>query len=979
MKYHPPTPSGKTRRTTGAVAAGLIAAFGTSAAFAQTKPAVTTEPAQKLERFVVTGSAIPMALEESFAPVTVFSQEQLILSGANTPIEGLRGLPSFVGGTATEQDSNRGTGAANINLRGLGPNSTLTLINGRRTGQAFNNINLIPLDAIARVDVLKDGAAANYGADAMAGVVNFTLLEIPKGTSVRLTYGNTTDKDAAVTQAGIVTGVANDKTSILVAASVYQRQDVYSRDREISRDADQRPYGGNNGGSDSMTGRLDTKGNITNGGPFGNPAAANLPSRGILRDGIAAPRSLADYRQYDVNTDRYNFRELTPAIPGQQRQSYYGFIKQDLALNLRGKVDFLYSQLKTDNALASSPFTIGVPENLLNSPYLEILETPAAIAAARAANNGAGSATPLQVVNIPRYRSLELSNRRNFWTEDSYRVFAGLEADWDRWHFDTGYMYAAMDRIRGDSGFPSRTALRTEVASGAFNPFAREFSKGSWTSPTTGRTYTWDQKAALDRTSVQDKRNTKRGVELIDFKANGPIFALPAGEMQAAAGVEHRTEYDDDFFGPLYNAGDALGLNTGNSFRGERAVKAGYVETTVPVVKNLPFVHDLGLNAAIRRESFEYTNPRVVQKSKFASTDWKAGLRWQPIDDLTLRATKSTAFRAPLESELYAAVGTSFPTVSDPARKPDGTRFTPAGVQTQIQTGGNINLKPEESKAWTAGLAWSPKQVKGLFLTVDYYRIDKTNIIVTGDAQFILNSNWAGQGAGFPRVSNGVWQFDPNAPLANAIIRQPDGSLSSSNAVISVIGTNLNLARNEVQGLDYTAAYALPLANNDRLTTTLSLNQFLQWDLQRVQGAPREDFVGNFVDISSDGFSPGSIPRFKGNLVFDYKSSGRWESAFTVNWVQSFLDDPNLVNAALNGGTTIRRVDAWWTYDWIMHYNLPNTWLRGWARDTRVTVGVENILDEAPPRAVGAFNDSYDTTLHTLRGRFVHLSITKKF
>jgi len=950
----------------------------TASLHAQAAKPAKDEPVA-LARYVVTGSAIPMAVEESFAPVFVFSQDQLILKGANTPIEGIRELPSFVGGTATEQDSNRGTGAANINLRGLGSNSTLTLINGRRTGQAFNNINLIPLDAIQRVDVLKDGAAANYGADAIAGVVNFTLLEVPKGTQLRLTYGNTTNKDAAVAQAGLVTGIANDTTSILIAGSAFSRQDIYSRDREVSRSSDNRAYGGNNNGSDSMTGRLDTKGNITTGGPFGNPALANLPSRGILRDGVTAPRSIADYRQYDVNTDRYNFRQLTPAVPGQQRASYYGVMRHVFNPQIRGKVDFLFSQLKTDNGLASSPFTIGVPENLLNSPYLEILETPAAIAAARAANGGAGSATPLQVVNIPRYRSLELGNRRNFWTEESYRIFAGLEADWQRWHFDTAYMYAAMDRIRGDSGFPSRQALRTEVASGAFNPFAREFSTGSWTSPTTGRTFTWDQRASLQRTSVQDKRNTKRGIELVDFKANGPIFPLPAGELQGAAGVEHRTEYDDDFFGPLYNAGDALGLNTGNSFRGERAVNAGYVEAVVPLLKNLPFVRELGLNAAARRESFEYHNPVVVQKSKFASTDWKVGLRWHVVEDLVVRATKSTAFRAPLESELYAAVGTSFPTVNDPARRADGTRFTPAGVQTQIQTGGNINLAPEQAKLWTAGLAWSPKQFKGLFLSVDYYNINKRDIVVVGDAQFILNSNWAGQGSGYPRQQNGVWQFDPNAPLANAVIRQPDGSLSSSNAVISVIGTNLNLALNAVQGLDYTVAYALPVAERGNLTTTLSLNQFLQWDLQRVRGAAKENFIGHFVDVSSDGFAPGSIPRWKGNLAFDFKSNHAWESAFTINWVDRFLDDPNLVNATFNGGTTVRWVKAWWTYDWIAHYNLPKNFLRGWMADTRLTVGVENIADTPPPRAVGAFNDNYDTTLHNIRGRFYHFSLTKKF
>jgi hypothetical protein len=109
--------------------------------------------------------------------------------------------------------------------------------------------------------------------------------------------------------------------------------------------------------------------------------------------------------------------------------------------------------------------------------------------------------------------------------------------------------------------------------------------------------------------------------------------------------------------------------------------------------------------------------------------------------------------------------------------------------------------------------------------------------------------------------------------LAN---HQPDGSFSSSNAIISVIGTNLNLVRKEVRGLDCAAADALPPGNNDRPTTTLALNPFLAWDLRRMPGSARADFVGYFVDISSDGFPPGGIPRSKGNLGFDDKSSGAW-------------------------------------------------------------------------------------------------------
>ncbi len=979
MKHHPSSRSGQTWRAAWAARCGL-SFLAASTALAQSAPTRSTaspvikEEAVRLEKFVVAGSAIPMAIEESFAPVTVYSQEQLILSGANTPIEGLRDLPSFVGGTATEQDSNRGTGAANINLRGLGSNSTLTLINGRRTAQAFNNINLIPLDAISRVDVLKDGAAANYGADAIAGVVNFTLLEVPRGTQIRLTYGNTWDKDAAVVQGGIVTGLATDKTSILVAANVYTRSDVYARDRDVSKNADVRPFGGFNGGSDSFSGRLDTKLNTTTGGPFGVPTNTDLPAAGYLREGVAFPRSFADYRQYNVNTDRYNFRVLTPAIPGQQRSSYYGVAKHAFLKNLTGKVDFLFSKLKTDNQLASSPFTIGALEGLQNSPYLEIFESQTAISAARAANN----TTALQFISFPRYRSIEIGNRRNFFTEESYRVFAGFEGDFGRWHFDTGYMYAEMDRIRGDSGFPSRAGLRNEVASGAFNPFARNFATGSWTSPTTGRIFTFDNSAALNRTAVQDKRLTKRGIELIDFKTNGPLFALPAGDLLAAGGVEHRTEYDDDFYGPLYNAGDALGLTTGNSFRGDRKVDGAYLEAIAPVLKNVAFAHDLSVSGAVRHEKFEYTNPRVAQLSKFDSTDWKAGIRWQPIDEITLRATKSTAFRAPSEFELYRATGTSFPTVNDPSRKPDGSRFTAQGVQTQIQVGGNINLKPETAETWSAGLAWSPRAVKGLFVSVDYYNVDKKDIVVVGDAQFILNSNWAGQGAGFPRLANGVWQFDPNAPLANAVIRQPDGSLSSSNAVISVIGTNLNLSSNKVAGLDYTVGYVLPVGEG-KLTTTLALNQFLKWDLQRVEGARVEDFVGHFVDTSSDAFSPGSIPEWKGNLNFNYKVGSKWEAGFTINWVDSFQDDPNQVNPAVTGGSTFRMVKAWWTYDAIAHYALPERWLGGWAKQTRLTVGIENIANKEPPMALGAFNDSYDTTLHSARGRFMHVSVTKRF
>src|SRR3954447_19954298 len=189
------------------------------------------------ERVIVTGSYIPTAETESALPVTVYTAEVLKKQGANTPVEGLRQLPSFVGNAATENDSNGGDGTATINLRGIGSINTLILINGRRTFN-FNDINAIPIGAISRTEVLKDGASAVYGSDGVAGVVNFILLNGPgekpyEGAELYALYGNTTETDAHVRQVylrGGVTGL-DGKVSIAAEGEYYSRANLYSRDR----------------------------------------------------------------------------------------------------------------------------------------------------------------------------------------------------------------------------------------------------------------------------------------------------------------------------------------------------------------------------------------------------------------------------------------------------------------------------------------------------------------------------------------------------------------------------------------------------------------------------------------------------------------------------------------------------------------------------------------------------------------------------
>src|SRR5215212_675957 len=266
--------------TLGSLRTAVVAAVGiplviAGGAYAQTPtpgPNAPNAPVQSeatAERVIVTGSYIPTAETESALPVTVYTAEVLKKQGANTPVEGLRQLPSFVGNAATENDSNGGDGTATINLRGIGSINTLILVNGRRTFN-FNDINALPICAISRTEVLKDGASAVYGSDGVAGVVNFILLNGPgekpyEGAELYALYGNTTETDAHVRQVylrGGVTGL-DGKVSIAAEGEYYSRANLFSRDRakvagtgNTSNVGGGTGWGGPNGNSPTFAGRV---------------------------------------------------------------------------------------------------------------------------------------------------------------------------------------------------------------------------------------------------------------------------------------------------------------------------------------------------------------------------------------------------------------------------------------------------------------------------------------------------------------------------------------------------------------------------------------------------------------------------------------------------------------------------------------------------------------------------------------------------
>src|SRR5947207_674112 len=381
--------------TLGSFRTALVAAVGLPflvAANAYGQAATPVPSEATTERVYVTGTYIPTAETESALPVTVYTAEVLKKQGANTPAEGLRQLPSFVGGNngQSENDSNSGTGAAFINLRGIGTVNTLVLVNGRRTFN-FNDINALAVGSISRTEVLKDGASAVYGSDGVAGVVNFILLNGPgekpyEGAELYALYGNTTESDAHVRQVylrGGVTGL-DGKVSIAAAGEYYSRANLFARDRDISRSGDLSNdttglgLGGINNNSPTFGGRV----SVTR--PPAGSDSAYYPVTGalVLTDLANNQVTPGSYRRFEQtpssagsDPSRFNFRAFTRAIPAMEKAMYFVTGRYKIfgdGLQLYG--DIMYSKVKQDNGLAGAPFTFSSAANgdqlaIRNSPF----------------------------------------------------------------------------------------------------------------------------------------------------------------------------------------------------------------------------------------------------------------------------------------------------------------------------------------------------------------------------------------------------------------------------------------------------------------------------------------------------------------------------------------------------------------------------------------------------------------------------------
>jgi iron complex outermembrane recepter protein len=1061
-----------------------------SNAFAQLPaPAVPAEPgapppsAAEVERVVVTGSNIPTAEETGPNPVDTYRPQDIEKLGIRSTTDLQEFIPQAAGGTVNLNIGNGGDGTVQFNLRGILPKETLVLIDGKRVAYGslgaagFSSgvdINLLPFSMIDHVDILKDGASAVYGSDAIAGVVNFFLIHKFRGLEIGGTYGNTNmgaSNDMGEWEAWIKAGTGDDKTDIVVVADFWERTGgIFSVDRDISSNAFFIPWGGNDGRSSNSPGYITTTGSrliprmffgpgglpqpgvntpLPHSAPnrqtspfYKNPFAVNpnaYPGApGIHNDRVQLDQFGTQY-QGGGNYFFFNFAGFTPALPPGDRQAYYGSFTRDLCdkyLTVFG--DFKVTRSFFNSSLAAVPFTpdpfkipgtnVGFSPSGISVPIFNAWN-PFTVASATIPNffpDGSG----LPVTTGVKFRGInDTGPRAEKFTYYDYLFDVGMrgEMGWiadyfKTWNWESGFRYSrneGKDISVGEASQPGlRQALLDTDPATAFDPFL------NFTAHNT--------RAARSAVYVNLQNTGEVELDLFYATINGDLFNLPAGPVSFAIGGEYENWHFNRTRDPLNATFQSIGSVDGQGFRVNRDIWAIYEEVRVPFTSptwNFPGFYSLEVDFAEREEWYsQNTNTVLVPfvptaHSTYNAQKPKVSVRWQPLDPkyigaVTLRGSYTEAFHAPNLSELAPAGSQNFPAVSDP--------FSPLTEnQVEERVSGNPFLHPEVAYEWTYGIVYSPKWIKGLTLSADWWHIDMRDIVATRGAQAIIEANP-------PTNPDG----SQNGPL---VFRSPSGIPGVNGPVTLVLDPNQNLAGAIFEGLDYEAIYILDssiFGHGDfgRLTSTVNGTWLSRAEFQADANSHRFGINGSFQPTAFT--LTNSLPWHRANFSIFYDGpADTWAAGLdvgaVVHWTSQYEDDNISLTGApklqqprsgpLGGGNEVRarKVSAWTTFDLILNYtfNLPppapaevpgfakdggknvrsgkdgkeknvvpvstaeygcSNW-KWWLNNTTITLGMQNVLDEDPPFVAGSFENGYDEQLATIKGRFWYVGLKKRF
>ncbi|WP_133477356.1 TonB-dependent receptor [Cognatilysobacter segetis] len=791
-----------------ALAVGSVA--GTGAAFAQDTTPTTggNTNAQELGRIEVTGSRIRKAEAETQQPIITLSREAIQQQGFTSVADILQNLTSAGSPAISRADalaSGEDVGGYYIDLRNLGAQRTLVLVNGKRLGvstSGLQDLGQIPVSAIQRIEVLKDGASAIYGSDAIAGVVNVITRREFDGAEANVYLGGYDQGDGFKQSYDVTLGATSDRASVTLSAEYTKEDPVFARDRWFSAYGNSGPdYPFSGWSLISQNGVW--LGNVNGAGVFTAPTC----SSGLCTVNAGAdPRNPANYHSI-TPAERANANQQMMLQTGIERRSVFVSGTLNITDNTKFTADIGYNNRVTNQQIAGYPFNYGF--GLVSS---QSYFNP---------NPAAGDAYFYRRLwEVPRQTRSEL---------DTLRIGLGLEGVLNfgerQWDWDVGYLSNRNKSNKYAHGDASTLASNLAIGPSYFNPTTGRVECGSAANPIaygtnfgSGQCIPFNPFLPYGRTGQGSLSNPDLQAFLFPefhdagltttkiYSANlsGSLFTLPAGDLGVAFGVEHREE--DGRFVPdaFAQAGQSTGLPA-TTTAGAYSLNEAYVELDIPVLADVAFAKELSFNVASRYS--DYSNFGDTLNSKFS-------MRWRPMEGLLVRATYAEGFRAPSIADLYGGIGGSFESYTDPcaAGQPGAgsPACTAAGVpatyvqlgqgnqpcttlpcQTNFQflSGSNPNLRPETATSKTAGVVWSPKWVSGLDLSLDWFNVKIEDVITSDSVDSILNDCYVS-----------------NLPSRCAgIVRNP-----TTHVITDMFFGLTNLGAIRTEGYDFGVNYRLP-------------------------------------------------------------------------------------------------------------------------------------------------------------------------
>lgn len=942
---------------------GTAAAVGLTAApaFAQEEGG---DKGETLETIVVTGSRIRRVDLETSSPVFVIDKSAIEKTGKLTIGDLLQEAPSIAGAATNPAVNNGGgSGAATVSLRGLGSARTLLLVNGQRV--FYNDVNSIPINMVERIEILKDGASAVYGSDAIGGVVNFITRRDFQGMEASFDYG-VSDRDDGERKGGSLTiGHSSDRGSLVVGVT-YNRQDaVGAGDRDFSN-----PALYNNAGDIYALG----SGTIPNGRfvvsrAALNAAGLNCPGTGaasITRINGRPGTSMSDFRCYvgqGPGNDTYDYSPFNLELTPSERAGLFASGNYRISDNVEAYFEAFTNKTRSNYQLAPLPLILGAAQSGVvidaNSVY-----------------------NPFDVtINSGGIRMSVAGNRIGNFSTQADQLNTGLRGTFgDTWNWDAGISWARTNQKSALTGYYRKRDV-ADASGPSFidaNGVARCGTPGAIIANCTpinflgldnstpeGRANLAALQALAVTPSNQDYSNEK----IARFNLTGEIVELPAGALSVAFGGEYRKDYQfsqpdvssliTDELGNCLTARDACAAAS----KGELSVREFYAEFFVPVLKDVFLAKSLNLTLGSRYSDY----------SAFGdTTNSKIGIEWRPIDDVLLRGTVAEVFRSPTISDLYSGVAPNAATYTDPcdnlvAGDPRLSNPACAGLsagfrqttpQTSALSGSNDQLKPEEGKSFTWGVVYDPSWLEGFSTSVDVWRIYLTSTIGALGTQTILN------------------QCFNNGRFCNLFSRD---TLTGGVGDVEFVNDRLvNIGRIDTSGVDLSFKYRLPETSWGNFRAALDLTYLQKYNVQTLEGEISSQFnaAGSFFGSAFGG--DGNYARWRGIGTVAW-NMGNFDASWRMRYIgptrfggQSVAGDGYGVITP-SGGPQSFRTGAYTYHNVQFGYNIEPI-------HTTVEVGIDNLFDkQAPQLWQYGFNGNTDERTYDTVGRYYWMRAGVKF